>query len=60
MSTQLTQERDWGAAWYISGVPDARWNNDMLHEWDDIPGSAFEAIDVSSLMVDPDSGEANR
>jgi hypothetical protein len=32
----------------------------MLHEWDDIPGSAFEAIDVSSLMVDPDSGEANR
>jgi hypothetical protein len=28
----------------------------MLHEWDDIPGSAFEAVDVSSLMVDPNSG----
>jgi hypothetical protein len=47
---------DNGSAWYISGAPDARWDNEMLHEWDDIPGSAFEAVDVSSLMVDPDSG----
>lgn len=47
---------DNGASWFISGAPDPRWNNSMLHEWDDIPGSAFEAIDVSSLMVDPDSG----
>jgi len=23
-----------------------------------VPGSAFEAVDVSSLMVDPDSGAA--
>ena len=49
---------DNGAPWYISGAPDERWNNDMLHEWDDIPGSAFEAIDVSSLVVDPNSGRA--
>lgn len=47
---------DNGASWYISGAPDPRWNNSMLHEWDDIPGSAFEAVDVSSLMVDPNSG----
>jgi len=47
---------DNGSSWFISGAPDPRWNNDMLHEWDDIPGSAFEAVDVSSLMVDPDSG----
>jgi hypothetical protein len=47
---------DNGSSWYISGAPDDRWNNDMLHEWDDIPGSAFEAVDVSSLMVDPNSG----
>jgi hypothetical protein len=47
---------DNGAPWFISGAPDARWNNDMLHEWDDIPGSAFEAVDVSSLMVNVNSG----
>jgi hypothetical protein len=47
---------DNGSSWFISGAPDERWDNDMLHEWDDIPGSAFEAVDVSSLMVDPDSG----
>jgi hypothetical protein len=29
----------------------------MLHAWDDIPGSAFEAVDVSSLIVDPNSGK---
>jgi hypothetical protein len=48
---------DNGSSWFISGAPDERWDNDMLHEWDDIPGSAFEAVDVSSLMVDPDSGQ---
>ncbi len=48
---------DNGSSWFISGAPDPRWDNDMLHEWDDIPGSAFEAVDVSSLIVDPDSGE---
>jgi len=47
---------DNGSSWYVSGAPDDRWDNSMLHEWDDIPGSAFEAVDVSSLMVDPDSG----
>jgi hypothetical protein len=49
---------DNGSAWFISGAPDERWDNDMLHEWDDIPGAAFEAVDVSSLMVDPDSGRS--
>lgn len=49
---------DNGSSWYISGAPDDRWDNDILHEWDDIPGSAFEAVDVTSLMVDPTSGVA--
>ena len=49
---------DNGSPWYISGAPDSRWNNDVLHELGEIPGSAFEAVDVSSLMVDPDSGQA--
>ena len=47
---------DNGASWYVSGAPDPRWDNDVLRELRDVPGSAFEAVDVSSLMVDPDSG----
>jgi hypothetical protein len=47
---------DNGSSWFISGAPDENWDNEMLHEWDDIPGSAFEAVDVSSLMVDSGSG----
>ncbi len=47
---------DNGAPWYISGVPSPGWNNDLLRELKAIPGSAFEAVDVSSLLVDPDSG----
>ena len=49
---------DNGSPWFISGAPDQRWDNESLHQWDDIPGTAFEAVDVSSLMVDPDSGRA--
>ncbi|HUK82017.1 MAG TPA: hypothetical protein VLZ12_05230, partial [Verrucomicrobiae bacterium] len=44
---------DNGSSWYLSGVPDDRWDNDALHEFSQIPGSAFEAVDVSSLMIDP-------
>jgi hypothetical protein len=47
---------DNGSPWYISGAPDARWDNDVLHELDVIEGSDFEAVDVSSLMADPNSG----
>jgi len=49
---------DNGSAWYISGAPDARWNNTNLNTIKTVPGSAFEAVDVSSLMVDPNSGQA--
>ncbi len=51
---------DNGSAWYISGAPDERWDNDVLHELHQVPGSAFEAVDVTSLMIDPDSGEARQ
>jgi hypothetical protein len=50
---------DNGSSWYISGAPDERWDNDTLvGELAQVPGSAFEAVDVSSLMVDPNSGQA--
>ena len=48
---------DNGAPWFISGVPNERWDNDRLRELHQIEGSAFEAVDVSSLMVDADSGQ---
>ena len=51
---------DNGSSWYISGAPDPRWNNDVLHELSGVTGSAFEAVDESSLMVNPDSGEVVR
>jgi len=50
---------DNGSPWYISGVPDERWDNDVLvSELKQVHGSDFEAVDVSSLMLDPDSGQA--
>ncbi len=49
---------DNGSNWYISGAPDERWDNDSLHALHQVPGSAFEAVDVSGLMVDPNSGLA--
>ncbi len=50
---------DNGSNWYISGVPDERWNNDELHSLNQVHGSDFEAVDESSLMVNPDSAQVN-
>ena len=49
---------DNGSSWYVSGAPDPRWDNEVLGELKSIPGSAFEAVDVSALQVSPDSGQA--
>lgn len=48
---------DNGSAWYLSGVPDDRWDNDVLRELRELRGADFEAVDVSGLMLDPDSGQ---
>jgi hypothetical protein len=48
---------DNGSNWYVSGAPDERWDNDMLHLLDVLTGNDFEAVDTSVLMVDVDSGE---
>jgi Carbohydrate binding domain len=42
---------DNGSSWFMSGVPDDRWNNTDLNALRAVPGSAFEAVDVSSLEV---------
>ena len=50
---------DNGSAWYLSGVPDPRWDDDDLHALQTgVHGRDFEAVDESSLMIDPDSGAA--
>lgn len=52
---------DNGSPWFISGVPDERWDNDLLvDELRQVHGRDFEAVDESSLMVDPDSGQARQ
>lgn len=48
---------DNGSPWYLSGVPHRRWDNELLNTLDEhVTGRDFEAVDTSSLMVDPDSG----
>jgi hypothetical protein len=49
---------DNGSPWFVSGAPDDRWNDDELHALTQLHGGDFEVVDESSLMVDPDSGEA--
>ncbi len=46
---------DNGSAWYISGEPDDRWNNDALATLGSIKGSAFEIVDGAGQQVAPDS-----
>lgn len=51
---------DNGSNWFISGVPDERWNNDLLRELKRVRGADFEVVDASGLMIDPDSGQARQ
>ena len=47
---------DNGSSWYLTGAPDPRWNDGTLRRLRDVLGSNLEAVDESSLMLDPDSG----
>jgi hypothetical protein len=40
---------DNGLPWYISGVPDQRWDNAQLETLRQVKGSDFEVVDTSSL-----------
>ena len=53
------QETQMNKKWFVTGAPDERWDNDMLHLLDVLIGNDFEAVDTSVLMVDPDSGEVH-
>jgi len=46
-----------GTSMFVSGAPDDRWDDDMLALLREIKADDFEAVDVSSLIVDSDSGQ---
>jgi hypothetical protein len=47
---------DNGSPWYMSGVPDDRWDNNVLQQLRTVHGSDFEAVDESGLMISASSG----
>ena len=49
---------DNGSGWYLSGEPSSRWDNSDLHQLGQIPGSAFEAVDLTPVIstIDQVSG----
>ena len=51
---------DNGSNWFFTGAQDYGWDNDVLDELKTIPAGSFEAVDVSSLMINPDSGRARQ
>lgn len=51
---------DNGSALYMSGVPDARWDNDQLQELRTIQVSDFVVVDASSMKVANGSYESNK
>lgn len=51
---------DNGSSWYLSGSPDSRWDNNMLREIKQLKGSDFEAVEVSSLMLEGNSGQVKK
>jgi len=50
---------DNGSNWFFGGTAEEGWPNAMLDELKTIPAGQFEAVDASSLMVDPDSGRVS-
>lgn len=52
---------DNGSDWFISGAPDERWKDDeLVSTLRNVKGSDFEAVDVSGLMIEPNSGQARQ
>ena len=49
---------DNGSAWYLSGAPDPRWDDNDLHTLGQLTGNDFEAVDVSALQISANSGQA--
>jgi hypothetical protein len=41
---------DNGSPWYVTGAPNASWNDDDLHTLGRLDGSDFEVVDTSGLV----------
>jgi hypothetical protein len=50
---------DNGGAFYLSGAPDPRWNDDDLHHLNEVKGSDFEAVDEDGFQMVADSGRVD-
>ncbi|HEY3238149.1 MAG TPA: hypothetical protein VGL92_01200 [Acidimicrobiia bacterium] len=48
---------DNGSDWYFTGTSEEGWDTALLDELKRVPAGAFEAVDASSLMADPESGQ---
>jgi hypothetical protein len=46
---------DNGSNWFFQGTAENGWDNGLLDELKSVPASAFDAVDESSLMADPNS-----
>jgi uncharacterized repeat protein (TIGR01451 family) len=51
---------DNGTSWYISGEPNAGWNDDdLVSDLRRVHGTDFEAVDESALQISANSGQVN-
>ena len=51
---------DNGSDWYFGGTADPGWPASLVDELKQVPARAFDAVDESSLMINPDSGQARQ
>ncbi|GEN81229.1 hypothetical protein N867_03565 [Actinotalea fermentans ATCC 43279 = JCM 9966 = DSM 3133] len=42
---------DNGSDWYVSGTPDARWDDDQLNTLKTVPGSEFEVVEMGDVTT---------
>jgi hypothetical protein len=49
---------DNGSNWYFQGAAEDNWDPVMIQQLKSIPAGDFEAVDTSSLMVNPNSGQS--
>jgi hypothetical protein len=51
---------DNGSNWFFQGAASNSWGTTLLSQLKQVPAAAFEAVDESSLMISPDSGQARQ
>jgi hypothetical protein len=51
---------DNGSNWYFGGAAEPDWPSALVNELKEVPASEFEAVDESSLMIIPNSGQARQ